>query len=242
MSRLPRFRLWHSLDARSLRVLWTFEELFLQRGRDYALHAMRFPPRQHHPEFIERNPLGTVPWFEHMEPGEPQPRTSMSESCAVPLYLAELHGSRLALRSGDEEYGSFLNWVHHAETLTFPQAIVMRYALFERERGLHAAAEDYARWFHARLRLPNTALADGRAFLVGDRFTLADVTITYALFNASADGLCGGGMAARGDAPLGERFKPQVAEYLQRMTERPAWVRAQREQLKDEDRGETRAL
>ena len=34
----------------------------------------------------------------------------------------------------------------------------------------------------------------------------------------------------------------QVAEYLQRMTERPAWVRAQREQLKDEDRGETRAL
>jgi glutathione S-transferase len=167
MPLLPRFRLWHSLDARSFRVLWTFEELALRRGRDYALHTMRFPPRQHHPEFIERNPLGTVPWFEHTEPGELRPRASMSESCAVALYLAELHSSPLALRSGDDEYGGFLNWLHHAETLTFPQAVVMRYALFERERGLRAAAEDYARWFHARLRLLNTALADGRTFLVG---------------------------------------------------------------------------
>ena len=167
--RMPRFRLWHSLDARSFRVLWTFEELALWRGRDYALHTMRFPPRQHHPEFLEHNPLGTVPWFEHKEPGEPRPRASMSESCAVALYLAELHSSplALALRSGDDEYGSFLNWLHHAETITFPQAVVMRYALFERERGLRAAADDYARWFHARLRLLNTALADGRTFLVG---------------------------------------------------------------------------
>jgi hypothetical protein len=63
----------------------------------------------------------------------------------------------------------------------------------------------------------------------------------YALFNASAEGLCGGGMAARGDAPLGERFKPQVAEYLHRMTARPAWLRAQREQLvKDVGGEETR--
>ena len=166
---MPRFRLWHSLDTRSFRVLWTFEELALRRGRDYALHTMRFPPRQHQPEFLEHNPLGTVPWFEHKKAGESRPRASMSESCAVALYLAELHSSplALALRSGDDEYGSFLNWLHHAETITFPQAVVMRYALFERERGLRAAADDYARWFHARLRLLNTALADGRTFLVG---------------------------------------------------------------------------
>ena len=167
---MPRFRLWHSLDTRSFRVLWTFEELALRRGRDYALHTMRFPPRQHQPEFLEHNPLGTVPWFEHKKAGESRPRASMSESCAVALYLAELHSSpiALALRSGDDEYGSFLNWLHHAETITFPQAVVMRYALFERERGLRAAADDYARWFHARLRLLNTALADGRTFLVGE--------------------------------------------------------------------------
>ena len=76
----------------------------------------------------------------------------------------------------------------------------------------------------------NNALEDGREFLVGGRFTLADVCVTYALFNASADGLGGGGLVANGGLSLSARFKPPVADYLARMTKRPAWVSAQREQ------------
>ena len=226
-----RFTLWHSKDARSLRILWCFHELGLASGKDYALRMLQFPPRQHHPDFLQRNPLGTVPWFEHQETWEATPRASMSESCAVPLFLAELHRSPLALRVLDPQYGTFLNWVHHADaTLTFPQAVVMRYAIFERDRGLGDAATDYERWFHARLRLLNTALEDGRPYLMGERFTIADLCVTYALFNASADGLCGGGLAEVGGAPLSDRFKPQVAAYLERMIARPAWISAQREQ------------
>ena len=227
----PRFTLWHSRNTRSLRILWTFKELSLQRGRDYTLHALKFPPRQHHTEFLERNPLGTVPWFGHQEAGDVAPRASMSESCAVPLYVAELLDSPLALRVQDGEFGGFLNWLHHADaTLTFPQSVVMRYGVFEPERDLGVVADDYSRWFHARLRLLNNALEDGREFLVGGRFTLADVCVTYSLFNASADGLGGGGLVANGGLPLSARFKPPVAEYLARMTSRPAWVSAQREQ------------
>ena len=227
----PRFTLWHSRNTRSLRILWTFKELALQRGRDYTLHALKFPPRQHHAEFLERNPLGTVPWFEHQEAADDAPRASMSESCAVPLYVAELLGSPLALRVQDSDFGGFLNWLHHADaTLTFPQSVVMRYGVFEPERNLGVVADDYARWFHARLRLLNNALEDGREFLVGGRFTLADICVTYTLFNASADGLGGGGLVANGGLPLSARFKPPVADYLARMTSRPAWVSAQREQ------------
>ena len=53
----PRFTLWHARNTRSLRILWTLEELGLKRGRDYALHNLRFPLREHHPEFLSANPL-----------------------------------------------------------------------------------------------------------------------------------------------------------------------------------------
>ena len=57
-----------------------------------------------------------------------------------------------------------------------------------------AAAEGYAKWFVARLRLLNLALADGRDYLCGGRMTIADICIGYALYNASEHGLCGRGL------------------------------------------------
>jgi len=229
---MPRFRLWHSLNARSLRVLWTFEECGLKRRRDYDLVTLPFPPRQHTPDFLERNPLGTVPWFEHTEPGDTAgPRAAMSESCAVPMYLVDLLDSPLGVQVHEPCRGAYLNWLHHADaTLTFPQAVAMRYGLHEPGRA-DAAAEDYARWFVARLRLLTACLADGRQFLCGDRFTVADVCVGFALFNASRHGLLGSGLVAAGREPLCERFKPQTRAYLDRLMARPAWDAAQREQL-----------
>ena len=218
----PRFTLWHSRDTRSLRVLWTFEELRLQRSRDYRLHTLPFPPRQHNPEFLKTNVLGTVPWFEHQEADDASPRAAMSESCAAPLYLVSLFDS-LGVKPGESDYGAYLNWLFHADaTLTFPQAVVMRYGLFERGRA-DAAAVDYGKWYIARLRLLNATLADGRAFVCGDRFTIADICITFALFNASEHGICGGALKAAGGEPLCAYYKPQTLAYLQRMMERPAW-------------------
>ena len=127
----PRFRLWHCRNTRSLRILWALEELQLKRGRDYAMRTLPFPPRQHSPDFLKTNALGTVPWFEHQEPHDAAPRASMSESCAVPLYLVDIlqqpEAPFLGVRRSDAGYGEFLNWLFHADaTLTFPQAVVMR--------------------------------------------------------------------------------------------------------------------
>ena len=43
------------------------------------------------------------------------------------------------------------------------------------------AAEDYGKWYIARLRLLNSTLEDGREFLCAGRFTLADICIVFAL-------------------------------------------------------------
>jgi len=159
----------------------------------------------------------------------------MSESCAVPLYLAGLPGEQgtLALQASEEEHPAFLQWLFHADaTLTFPQAVVMRYGLFELGRA-DAAADDYGRWFIARLRLLNAALADGREFLCAGRFTVADICVAYALFNACEHGILGQGLVAAGQRPLSDFYKPCTRAYLDRMIERPAWCAAQRAQGTD---------
>ena len=52
-------KLYHCRNARSLRPLWTLEEM----GLEYELINMAFPPRAAHPGFLDINPLGTVPAF-----------------------------------------------------------------------------------------------------------------------------------------------------------------------------------
>src|SRR3546814_10524790 len=58
-------------------------------------------------------------------------------------------------------YGAYLNYLHFGEaTLTFPQTLVLRYAYFETvERRLPQVADDYAKWFLARLRSLEPVLA-----------------------------------------------------------------------------------
>ena len=51
--------LWHCHNTRSLRVLWALEEMQLE----YKLHLLSFPPRFLDKEYLETNPLGTVPFL-----------------------------------------------------------------------------------------------------------------------------------------------------------------------------------
>lgn len=169
--------LYHCDGARSMRVLWTLKELDLSAGKDYELVTMPFPPRIFYKEYTKINALGTIPYFVDGE-------TKMTESCGIPVYLLEKFGNnKLRILPHEADYGAFLNWLSHADaTLTFPQTVVLRYTKLEPNKGLDKAAEDYGKWYIARLRLLDSVLADGREFLCGNRFTIADICITYALF------------------------------------------------------------
>jgi glutathione S-transferase len=196
--------LYHCQDARSLRPLWALEEL----GLEYELRKMPFPPRVLQRDYLEVNPLGTVPY---MIDGD----VRMSESSGICHYFVERYGpTPLAVSTVERDYGAYLNWLYFSDaTLTFPQTIYLRYTALEpEERRLPQAAEDYKRWFAGRLRAVETATAD-REFLCAGRFTIADISIGYALHLARNIG-------------LGECLGPNAGRYLDRLRARPAYERA----------------
>ncbi|PZQ59993.1 MAG: glutathione S-transferase [Phenylobacterium zucineum] len=202
--------LWHCPDARSFRPLWALEEL----GLEYRLHLLPFPPRVRQPDYLEVNPLGTIPALK-------DGRTFMSESAAIVQYLVTRHGpSDLTVPVDDPAYGAWLNWLHFGEaTLTFPQTLVLRYRMFEPGKA-EVVADDYAQWFLSRLRHVDRALADGSEWLCAGRFTAADISVGYALLLAR-------------QLTLHEKWSPAVAAYWERLKARPAFQAAKKAQKMD---------
>jgi glutathione S-transferase len=193
-------KLYHCAGARSLRALWTIEEI----GIDCDLIVMPFPPRKKVTGWMEANPLGTIPLFVDGD-------LRMTESTAIAQYLAT--GSALAVTPDEPDYGWYLDFLHHADaTLTFPQTVYMRYRLFEPHRGLETAGDLYADWYVARLA-KIAARLEGRDFLAAGRFTAADIAVAYALFLSTRIG-------------LGDRLPPRLAEWLATMVARPGFQAA----------------
>ena len=196
--------LYHCIDARSFRPLWMLEELQLP----YTLHMLPFPPRALARSYLELNPLGTVPLLV-------QGDVRMTESAAMCQYLAAAHpGAKLDVAPSDPAYGAYLNWLHMSDaTLTFPQTLVLRYGRFEpAQRQQPQVVEDYRRWFLARLRAVEAAVAH-QDHLCAGRFTAADVAVGYALLLGNHLGL---------SAQFGER----TLAYWQRLQQRAGFQRA----------------
>ena len=203
-------QLYHCADARSFRPLWTLEEM----GLDYELKMLPFPPRVLAKDYLALNPLGTIPLLLDGE-------TRMTESAAICQYLVTRHGpSPLAVGVDEPAYGAFLNALHFGEaTLTFPQTLVLRYTRLEpKERRLPQAAEDYRKWFLARLRAVDAVVADSE-WLCAGRFTAADISVGYALLLANTLG-------------ISDAFSEPVKAYWARLQARDGFQRAKAAQVK----------
>ncbi len=203
-------KLWHCAGSRSIRPLWTMEEM----GLDYELEVMQFPPRFTHAGYTEMNPIGTVPFFTDDADG-PEHLVQMTESAGISQYVVDRYGpTDLAVGVNESGYGDYLNWLHRSDaTLTFPQTLVLRYTILEPEATrLPKVAEDYTKWFYSRLRSVELATADNE-FLVGNRFTIADIAVGFALHLAESLG-------------LSEGFKPNTKAYYGRLKARPAFQKA----------------
>ena len=129
--------------------------------------------------------------------------------------VLSLWAADLGLSKDEPEYGEYINWLFRSDaTLTFPLAIVLRYTQLEpEERRNSQVAKDYAIWFHSRLRSVESAL-EGKEFLVGERFTIADIAVGYALQFGDRLG-------------LSDRYKPNCLRYLENLYKRPAYIRSQ---------------
>jgi glutathione S-transferase len=197
-------KLYHCKGARSVRPLWTLEEM----GIAYDLESMRFPPRVFRNGYLDINPLGTVPTLVDGD-------ATLTESAGICQYLVDRYGpTDLAVAPAEKDYGPYLNWLHRSDaTLTFPQTIVLRYSQLEpEERRLKQAVDDYTQWFFARLRSVEQATGE-REYLCANRFTIADIAVGYALYLAETLGLRSG-------------FKPNTEAYYSRLSVRPAFQRA----------------
>ncbi len=201
MDEMPR--LYTCAGSRGLRATWAAEEA----GVELDLKMLPFPPRFLAPEYLEVNPLGTVPL---LVDGDAQ----LSESCAIAHYLATRSGlTDLAVAPEASDYAEYLDYTYHADaTITFPQTVYMRFAIFEKDKGFAEAGKAYAKWFHKRLVKIERRL-EGRQFLCADRLTVADICVGYALVLASKVGL---------DEGVPETLK----EYRSRLMDRDAYKRA----------------
>jgi glutathione S-transferase len=199
----PEIRLYHCADARSFRVLWALEEL----GLPYQLELMTFPPRATVEGYRDINPLGTVPAC--LIDG-----ALMTESAAIPHVLATRFGpSELAVAPDEPAYPTYMNFLVMGEaTLTFPHTIHLRYTRLEPpERRVKQAAEDYAQWFGSRLRNAETMMAG--EFACAGRFTMADISLGYAVMLALRIG-------------LEEQVTPGMKAYFERLSQRAGFVQA----------------
>ena len=198
------YKLYHCRSARSFRPLWALEEA----GAPYELVMLPFPPRVFKKDYLAINPLGTIPTFF-------DGTMRMTESSAICQYIAvRAEASLIAVRPDEADYGLWLNWLHFGEaTLTFPQTLVLRYTILEpEEKRVPSVAADYRKWFLGRLRGIEAALED-RDFLVGGRFTVADISVGYALMLAET-------------LDINADFTPRVAAYWERLKTVPSYGRS----------------
>ena len=195
--------LYTCAGSRGLRATWAAEEA----GTEIDLRLLPFPPRYQAPEYLEVNPLGTVPMLV-------EGAVSMTESCAIAHYLATKGTDPSLVVAPDEgDYAAYLDFTYHADaTITFPQTVFMRFALFEKDKGWAEAGEAYAKWFWKRLVKLEQRL-QGREYLCADRFTVADICCGYALILA-------------GKVGLDEGVPDSLKAYRERLTQREGYRKA----------------
>ena len=196
--------LFHGHGTRSLRVAWVLAEL----GVDYRETVVPFPPRVKQPEFLGINPAGSLPFFAHGA-------VRMTESVAICLYLVEAYGpTPLAVPPGETGFADYLQFCFYGEaTLTQPLGTIMRYAVLEPpERRSPQVVDDAKALFTRRLGLVQRAVAE-TGYAAAGRFTVADVSLGYALAFAARLGVA-------------DLMPPGVQAYAERLQSRPAYRRA----------------
>ena len=199
-------KVYHFPQSRSLRVVWLMEEL----GEPYEIERVSFPLDA---AFLARNPQGTLPFIE-------DDGIAMAESIAILQYIT---GRRLpasfAVTVGPNPdpaaYAAHLQFLHLGEaslTAALAPIFVTRMRAGEGEKE-NVTTRICADTFARRLRVVDKRLEDGRSYLLGEKFTIADISVGYALGFAEFLG-------------LGDRMPESVRAYRARLTARPAYQRA----------------
>lgn len=191
--------------------MWALHEL----GLDYTLRPIR--PRTGEtqtPEFVLINPRRKIPVLQDGD-------FIIAESPAIIAYLSETYGTadNALVPRDPRQRAQWLEWCFHiAMELDATSLYVMRrHGDLKHIYGeAPAAVESASTYFQAQLRHAVQALGDGRPYLVGDRFTSADMLLTTCLVWA---------------VNYGVPVPPLCTDYTARIAQRPAYQAALRANL-----------
>lgn len=168
-------KLYGVLRSRVTRPVWAARELgipfelvpVIQVYRLADPNAPDAPLHTQSPAFLAVNPAGQIPSMD-------DDGFVLHESLAITLYLARKHGGPLAPRD-EQENGRMVQWSLWAATSAEPKTIQILYNSGPAgDPALRQAAIDGLAGPFAAL---DTALAAGGGFLVGGRFTVADINV-----------------------------------------------------------------
>lgn len=191
-------------EGRGFRVVWLLEEM----GLPYRLRPVdMLAGPENDAEFVAINPAVFIP---ALRDGD----MTMVESIAIMEYLMGRHGpTPLAVAPQEAAFGAYQQFLHLGEAgLAMPMFITVVANMLAPEGEKQNWSTEHAMgMYERRMRLVKRRLAEA-PFMAGDRFTAADISVTYALqFAERAGGV-----------------KPGEAEqaYLARTTSRPGYARA----------------
>jgi glutathione S-transferase len=200
-------KLYHSPRSRSVRPRWLLEEI----GAPYELVTLDISKgEQKTAEYMKIHPHGAVP---SLVDGD----LALFESAAICMYLADkFPEKRLAPAVGTPARGLYYQWmVYSIATLEPPVLQVFLNTAMLPEAQRSAAAADEGRTKFADVARVLSQALSSRTFLLGEQFSAADVMIGSTLGWAQLMGLLEG--------------QPTLQAYVKRLTERPAYQRAQAE-------------
>jgi glutathione S-transferase len=186
--------------ARGVRAFWICEEM----GLAYEAVAVSFPPSA---EYRRLNPLGTVPFLE-------DGAVAINESVAIMLYLAQRYGPTPLLPGADDPaLARVLQLAVFGEASLAAGMNPLLAARFgalpgDQRNGSFRTQEARIEQFVAYA----AAQLGGSPYLVGDKLTLADVSVVTALTIWRSG--------------LGKIVPEPLAAYAERLAERDAYRRA----------------
>jgi glutathione S-transferase len=160
--------------SRAFRTLWAVEET----GADYVLEATDFTTGAKAPGFVAMNPNAKIPALK-------DGGLVLWESLAMNLYIARKYGEGLWPETVEGEGRAFM-WT--LWTATELEAIQMQWAYNsfirpadQRDAALAAAGAEGMKKPYGVLE---TVLAAGGPYLLGDRFTIADLNVACVAYTA----------------------------------------------------------
>lgn len=197
-------KLYHAARTRSVRPRWLLEEM----GVPYELVRIDLTKgEQKQPAYLAIHPHGVVP---ALVDGD----LSLFESSAICMYLADkFPEQRMCPPVGTPARGLYYQWMVYAiATLEPPLIQIFQHTIMLPEEKRSAQAAEEAKGKFTEVTQVLTKALAGKPFLLGENFSAADIMVGSTLAWAHLLGLLAD--------------FPALQEYVGRLIQRPAYIKA----------------